>query len=62
MTVASRLAPCLSAPYQVVEAACEAHTPELVESPTLEQIIHYDQWARRYVADLVAKQRPMVVA
>lgn len=32
-----------------VEAACEAHRAELVEAPTLEEIVHYDQWARDFV-------------
>jgi 1-deoxy-D-xylulose 5-phosphate reductoisomerase len=28
------------------EAACEAHAAELVALPTLDEIVHYDQWVR----------------
>lgn len=35
------------------EAACEAHKAELVSVPTLEEIVHYDAWARRYVEEQV---------
>ena len=38
--------------FKTVEAACDAHTPELVAQPTLEEIVHYDQWARDYVDKL----------
>ncbi|KAG1653366.1 hypothetical protein FOA52_002023 [Chlamydomonas sp. UWO 241] len=31
------------------EACCEAHMVELIAIPTLEEIVHYDQWARRWV-------------
>lgn len=41
---------------KVVEACCEAHQKELVGAPTLEEIVHYDQWARRYVAERVSKE------
>ena len=29
---------------------------ELVEAPNLEEIVHYDQWARRFVADKVGSK------
>ncbi|KAL6775759.1 DXR1 [Auxenochlorella protothecoides x Auxenochlorella symbiontica] len=45
----------------VVEAACEAHRVELVERPSLEEIVHYDQWARRHVRESVAKRAPAAV-
>ncbi len=35
------------------EACCEAHKAEWVGTPDLEQIVHYDQWARRWVAEKV---------
>lgn len=38
---------------KVVEAACEEHCNEFVAKPTLEEIIHFDQWARVYVKELV---------
>lgn len=37
-----------------VEAACEAHRAEFVETPSYEEIIHYDQWARDYVKERCA--------
>ncbi|PSC72817.1 1-deoxy-D-xylulose-5-phosphate reductoisomerase [Micractinium conductrix] len=40
---------------RVVEECCAAHRAELVEAPTLEEIVHYDQWARRHVAERVNK-------
>jgi 1-deoxy-D-xylulose-5-phosphate reductoisomerase len=40
--------------FKVVELTCDAHRNELVTSPSLEEIIHYDQWARRYTASLQA--------
>lgn len=36
---------------KTVEAACDAHQKELVERPSLEEIVHYDAWARRHVAE-----------
>lgn len=38
---------------KVIESCCEKHQEELVIKPSLEEIVHYDQWARKYVADLV---------
>lgn len=35
------------------EAACDAHERELVAAPTLEEIVHFDAWARRFVAETV---------
>jgi 1-deoxy-D-xylulose-5-phosphate reductoisomerase len=31
------------------EACCVAHTNDLIALPTLEEIVHYDQWARAWV-------------
>jgi 1-deoxy-D-xylulose-5-phosphate reductoisomerase len=44
------------------EAACDAHKPELVAAPTLDEIVHYDAWARRWVEERVASgaYRPRV--
>jgi len=36
------------------EGACDAHEAELVALPTLEEIVHYDGWARRWVEERVA--------
>jgi 1-deoxy-D-xylulose-5-phosphate reductoisomerase len=38
--------------FKVVELTCDAHRNELVTRPSLEEIIHYDLWARRYAASL----------
>lgn len=35
------------------EACCEAHKSELVAMPSLDEIVHYDQWARRWVKEKV---------
>lgn len=37
-----------------VEATCEAHRSDFVETPSYEEIIHYDQWAREYVKERCA--------
>lgn len=44
------------------EACCEAHQKELVALPNLEEIVHYDQWARRWVKEAVegGKFKPRV--
>jgi len=36
-----------------VEAACDAHKNEFVEAPSLEEIVHFDQWARQFVKEKV---------
>ncbi|KAJ4712330.1 1-deoxy-D-xylulose 5-phosphate reductoisomerase [Melia azedarach] len=38
--------------FKVVELTCDKHREELVESPSLEDILHYDLWAREYAASL----------
>ncbi|KAK9108074.1 hypothetical protein Syun_024085 [Stephania yunnanensis] len=38
--------------FKVVELTCEKHQEELVSHPSLEEIIHYDLWARKYAANL----------
>ena len=35
------------------EACCEAHKADLISLPNLEEIVHYDQWARRWVKERV---------
>lgn len=46
---------------KVVEQCCEAHQAELVVSPSLEEIVHYDQWARDWVAATVAASNKTAV-
>ncbi|KAJ0895097.1 putative 1-deoxy-D-xylulose-5-phosphate reductoisomerase [Helianthus annuus] len=38
--------------FKVVELTCQKHQDELVTAPSLEEIIHYDLWAREYAANL----------
>ncbi|KAH9720203.1 1-deoxy-D-xylulose 5-phosphate reductoisomerase [Citrus sinensis] len=38
--------------FKVVELTCDKHRADLVTSPSLEDIIHYDAWAREYAAGL----------
>lgn len=38
---------------KAVEEACEAHRKDFVEAPSLEEIVEYDQWARRFVKEKV---------
>ncbi|KAB5532011.1 hypothetical protein DKX38_018681 [Salix brachista] len=38
--------------FKVVELTSDKHQAELVASPSLEEIIHYDLWAREYAASL----------
>jgi 1-deoxy-D-xylulose-5-phosphate reductoisomerase len=47
---------------RVVEAACEAHAADLVAAPSLEEIVHYDEWARQFVRDAVVGARSAVAA
>ncbi|GMH21480.1 hypothetical protein Nepgr_023322 [Nepenthes gracilis] len=39
--------------FKVVELTCEEHRNELVGSPSLEEIVHFDLWARDYAASLL---------
>lgn len=45
------------------EACCEAHKAELIAYPNLEEIVHYDQWARQWVKQHVESgaYKPKVV-
>eukprot|EP00249_Psilotum_nudum_P020815 c27857_g1_i1 orf=599-2053(+) len=48
--------------FKLVEKTCDKHKEELVSQPVLEDIVHYDQWARRYAAQLVGtKAEPVAV-
>lgn len=42
--------------FKVVELTCAKHRDELVNSPSLEEIVHYDLWARDYAASLVSSK------
>lgn len=41
-----------------VESACDAHRQELVEAPSLDEIVHFDAWAREYVASKFGARQP----
>ncbi|KAI9070836.1 hypothetical protein K1719_047202 [Acacia pycnantha] len=45
--------------FKIVELTCEEHQQEVVASPSLEEILHYDEWARNYAAGLT---KSLVVA
>lgn len=45
---------------QVIEKTCEKHRAELVASPSLEDIVGYDQWARKYAEEVAQKMAPAV--
>lgn len=38
--------------FKIVELTCDAHKKEMVASPSLEEILHFDQWARNCAAGL----------
>ncbi len=42
-----------------VEKCCDVHRNELVEAPSLEEIVHYDDWARKWVAENASKKAAM---
>lgn len=37
----------------MIEKTCEKHREELVELPSLAEILHYDGWAREYAQELI---------
>ncbi|KAL6010966.1 hypothetical protein ACLOJK_001409 [Asimina triloba] len=38
--------------FKIVEATCDEHRKELVTNPSLEEIVHYDLWARDFAGSL----------
>ncbi len=36
---------------KLVEQTCDRHKQELVEAPSLDEIVHYDNWARQFVEE-----------
>jgi len=49
---------------KTVEKCCDAHMQELLQKPSLDEIVHFDQWARDWVSGNVktAKSREAVAA
>ncbi|KAI5059906.1 hypothetical protein GOP47_0024326 [Adiantum capillus-veneris] len=41
---------------RVVEETCSKHRQELVSQPSLEEIVHYDLWAREYAAQCSSRR------
>ncbi|KAJ9568251.1 hypothetical protein OSB04_004217 [Centaurea solstitialis] len=48
--------------FKVVELTCEKHQSELVAAPSLEEIIHYDLWARDYAANVMSSSTGLTPA
>ncbi|CAI7755666.1 unnamed protein product, partial [Closterium sp. NIES-54] len=40
---------------RVIEGTCDCHRNDLVLAPSLEDIVHFDQWARVYAAEVASK-------
>jgi len=36
---------------RLVEKTCDRHKQELVQAPNLDDIVHYDNWAREFVEE-----------
>eukprot|EP01023_Acetabularia_acetabulum_P058770 TRINITY_DN698_c0_g1_i2.p1 TRINITY_DN698_c0_g1~~TRINITY_DN698_c0_g1_i2.p1 ORF type:complete len:491 (-),score=91.47 TRINITY_DN698_c0_g1_i2:528-1874(-) len=47
--------------FRLVEESCEAHRKELVMQPSLEEIVHYDNWARDWVQSAAEKAKATVL-
>ena len=47
--------------FKVVEETCNKHQQELVVSPTLEEIIHYDLWAREFAGQCLNRTTPVPI-
>lgn len=47
-------------PQQVIEKTCEKHRAELVLEPSLDDIVGYDQWARKYAEEVAVGMAPVV--
>eukprot|EP00250_Pteridium_aquilinum_P026319 c32833_g1_i1 orf=318-1760(-) len=47
--------------FKVVEETCSKHRQEMVSQPSLEEIIHFDSWAREFAADCLSKRTPIAI-
>jgi 1-deoxy-D-xylulose-5-phosphate reductoisomerase len=45
-----------------VGACCEAHKSDHVVAPTLEEIVHFDGWARQWTAEAISKSQSVAMA
>ena len=46
----------------MIEKTCAKHREELVLRPTLEEIVHYDSWARQYAQEAADSLSAVTVA
>ena len=44
---------------KVVENCCDTHQQELLQKPSLDEIVHYDQWARDWVSSSMGSRQPV---
>ena len=42
---------------KTVERCCDAHMQELLQKPSLDEIVHFDQWARDWVSSNVRNKQ-----
>ena len=42
---------------KLIEKACDSHLKNLCKSPTLEDILYFDNWARVFVKEEILKQK-----
>lgn len=47
--------------FKVIDQCCEAHKNDFVLSPSLNDIVDSDLWARQFVAEAVDKKAPLAV-
>lgn len=46
---------------QYVEACCTAHKAEHILMPTLDEIVHFDAWARRWTEERIRSGRKVAM-
>lgn len=46
---------------KTVERCCDAHMQELLQKPSLDEIVHFDQWARDWVSSNVGSKQAVAV-
>ena len=40
---------------KAIEFACEKHKRDLKQKPSLNEILYFDKWARKYVKEIIEK-------
>ena len=46
---------------KTVEKCCDKHQQDLLQKPSLDEIVHYDQWARDWVSSNVGSRQAVAV-